>query len=179
MKIISRTLLAIAALWALSIVPFAQAKKLPEISVQWTLLHPRGFEHVKSWADLPKKPDPDDQRAQLGPIDDLPGWISAIKIGTRIISSCDQYAVVQKHSYIESYCWRESHWYFNGIGCEVCRYDSTGTSCVYYGDYKPRFDRNSNFSLPLYQIKPPDMNLVFHGKYMPDQLWGQHRALWK
>lgn len=147
----------------------------PKVSVQWTLAHPRGFEPVRSWERLPYKLDP--AGVYLG-VDDRPGWVAAIKIGTRLLCCCDHYAVVQAVSFVKSYCWRDDHEYYKELGAEVCRFTGTSMACATYGHFEG-VQRNNEKNFPWTVFQPPPSNLVRHGKYVNTTSWKELRSFWK
>ena len=150
-----RTAYLVAAVLALSLGASAQA---PTVYVQWTRLHPQGWEAVSDWAALPKKVDPTpagsawERRRSLSPVDDEPGWVAAVKIEsggrTTVVYGCDQYVVKIVHGDVYSYCW------------VMGRLDLQRIS----GDDK-------TWWLP---IPSPAEGEIRHGKYVDKPLWWEH-----
>jgi hypothetical protein len=148
------------------------------ISVQWTRLHPQGFEAVKDWAALPKKSDPEkDFVHSSASVNDDAGWVAAVKIGNRIVYGCDHYAVLQFTASVRSYCWRDdAKWYSKTLGAEVCDYDLNATRCTSYGTFPPFNKAEPNLSTKQFQL--PADSAIRHGKYVSSFLWAEHVNLW-
>jgi hypothetical protein len=152
-----------------SLPAFAQS-----VTVQWTRLHPQGFEQVTDWNALPSKPDPSHTDLVL---DDKPGWIAAIMIGNHIIFGCDHYAVKWESDSVTSYCIRDDKaWYGDKLGAQVCSDSGAIFMCMDFGDFETAYkdDRILNIN----EFVPPPAGSIRHGKFMPQPLWREHVALW-
>jgi hypothetical protein len=161
-------LLQFAIFLLLSLPMFAQ-----RVSVQWTLVHPQDFQSVKDWATLPSKPYMSHQI-----VDDAPGWVAAIKVDDTIIFGCDHYALVmdKAQTHITSYCWNDGRGPSFGIGAQVCTHEPM--KCTYYGNLTP-LGGTTEKRRAFRQFVPPSPALVRHGKFVPNQLWNQHKQFWK
>lgn len=155
----------------------------PDVYVQWSRNHPCGFELVSRWAKQPFKTDPTLPIPQ-SPFDDNPGYVSALKVGQRLIYGCDHYAVEMKHSSVITYCWRDGQdvaysrlWYGTRSAAEVCRDSAHNTKCVSYGPFGSVYSPTEP-NKPFSEFRQPPDKLIRHGVTMPGLLWSEHKALW-
>jgi len=132
----------------------ASLSAAPKVFVQWTRLHPQGWEPVSDWSKLPKKADPTqepDRRRSGSPVDDEPGWVAAVKIeGSRtvVVYGCDQYAVKVFPEAAYSFCWVAGR-------LDVQRVASD----------------DSTWWIPLPSVSDDEIR---HGKYVFKSLWWEH-----
>jgi len=132
---------------------WASAQK-PTVYVQWTRLHPRGWEPVSDWSKLPKKADPTqgpDRRRSSSPVDDEPGWVSAVKVegaSTLVVYGCDQYAVKVFPEAAYSFCWVAGRLDVQRVAAD-----------------------ESTWWIPLPSVSEDEIR---HGKYVIKSLWWEH-----
>lgn len=132
-----------------------------ELFVQWTRLHPKGWEKVVNWTTLPSRQDP----TPLGktyPVDDKPGWVAALKVVTDrtvTVYGCDHYAVKKTTDTFYTYCWTERS---GSFFLEIQRIP---------------FHQDSSGKL-LKVINPPlpTATEIRHGKFVSRTLWWEHLA---
>jgi hypothetical protein len=146
-----------------------------QVYVQWATNPVSDFVSVTKWKDSPMLPNPTGKNQVELPFKSKAGWVSAIRIEGIIITSCDQYAVVQDEG-VTTYCWRDPLQY--GLkGAQVCHFGGT-PHCAYYGNFNHyQFSNDKEFSFSDFVLPPA--NLIRYGKMLNPDQWNKTKAFWK